>query len=298
MIFNKNNNGAEELHILTGSFAASSNFESIACDIEMETETIKKYIGNSVYDRAERSYIEGNDDDVQLVKLVQRTVALFATLRYLQSNLTTHSDSGRKVEIDSDNQKMAFEWMIDRDDNSRLQKAYKSLDLLLAWLERSDYVDEVDTSEYRMMRKDLLVDTIERFEQTYYIDGSYRFYYILCPLMLGVQSKLFKGEHISEEVKELACSAIILHTMSLALTRFSINVLPDGVVKQFSPSNQTTKASQSARQESIDLAVRQLRNEADEYMTELRQKQLGIVNPYENNNLMPKNSTDNKFFSL
>lgn len=296
LIFNKNGNGADELYRLTGSFPASNDFDSISSDLELETQTVVRFIGPEVYDRALKSYLEDCVDDSELIRLVQRPISLLATLRYLQNNLTDHDSSGRKVRVDSDSEKMAFEWMVERDDHARLQKAYKSLDILLSYLEHVK-IPEWQSSSQNIQRQKLLVSTLEQFERVYYIDGSYRFFHILCPLMSEIQSQLFNGE-VKEEVSDLARAAIILRTMSLALSRFSISVFPEGVVTRYSPSNQTIRASQSAGQDTIDRISKQLRTESDEYLSRISVKLNNSNNPYSEVDFKPLNSADNKFFSL
>lgn len=78
MIFNKNKNGAKELRELTGSYYANNSFSKISGDIEVATEELTVLIGEPVMQLAEKYYQNGEDNE--LVRKVQRPIAIMATL--------------------------------------------------------------------------------------------------------------------------------------------------------------------------------------------------------------------------
>ena len=55
-LFNKNNNGAEELQELTGSYYANNEFNRIQTDVILTIDQIKKLVGNAVIERANDHY--------------------------------------------------------------------------------------------------------------------------------------------------------------------------------------------------------------------------------------------------
>ena len=103
MIFNKNKNGAKELRELTGSYYANNSFSKISGDIEVATEELTVLIGEPVMQLAEKYYQNGEDNE--LVRKVQRPIAIMATLRMYQKNDLSHEDDGRKFKMATDNRR-------------------------------------------------------------------------------------------------------------------------------------------------------------------------------------------------
>ena len=133
MIFNKDDNGSRELRELTGNYYANNDFNKIITDIELATEEISALIGVELYKKVEGWYKETKEDaDQDLIKKVQRPIALLATLRMYQKNDLSHEDDGRKFKIATDNsEKLPWEWQLDRDDVRHMEDYYKAVDLSL-----------------------------------------------------------------------------------------------------------------------------------------------------------------------
>ena len=114
MIFNKDDNGSRELRELTGNYYANNDFNKIITDIELATEEISALIGVELYKKVEGWYKETKEDaDQDLIKKVQRPIALLATLRMYQKNDLSHEDDGRKFKIATDNsEKLPWEWQL------------------------------------------------------------------------------------------------------------------------------------------------------------------------------------------
>ena len=127
MIFNKDDNGSRELRELTGNYYANNDFNKIITDIELATEEISALIGVELYKKVEGWYKETKEDaDQDLIKKVQRPIALLATLRMYQKNDLSHEDDGRKFKIATDNsEKLPWEWQLDRDDARHMEDYYK-----------------------------------------------------------------------------------------------------------------------------------------------------------------------------
>lgn len=120
-------------------------------DIEDATDELIQVIGRAVYDKAENAYLKGEgNDQVRLVQLVQRPIALLATLHYFQRNDVSHEDSGRKVKLSSDGtDKIPWEWQLDRDDSIHLQAYYSAVERLIRWLNESKDADWQKSDAYR-----------------------------------------------------------------------------------------------------------------------------------------------------
>ncbi|GHB44404.1 DUF6712 family protein [Mongoliitalea lutea] len=286
MLFNKSNQGAQELQDRTGSYYANNDFSRIETDVLLAEKDIIKIVGGGVYARALNHYNSSNyqsesTDHVinnKLVQMLQMPIAYLATYNYYQSNLVSHQDTGRKVSIDNQNEKMAWEWMLDRDDRAHLLKVNKTVDLLISWLEENN-ITEWKNSDNRKLTRELFVNSEKVFQESYPIDESPRFFYtvlawnnevqtktikkalgaLYAPLLAFWQSSLVSGSGTPpdnadelQELLEMVQKTIPLFVMSKAVKRLSLQVLPDSVVQQFKSDRGARAASTPALTEVIE----------------------------------------------
>ena len=168
------------------------------------------------------------------------------------------------MKIDSDNEKLAWEWMYDRDDAAALRKYHKTTDRLLKFLEDNEEdIEEWADSDFQKALRSRFIQTAEVFDSIFPIDGSRRFFVIVAPFMEEVERKQIKkiigatkydelkaaieDNNVAAEDRELVdyiCDCIPMLTMAKALVRLNVKVLPDGVVQQFNSAFQSRKASQ------------------------------------------------------
>lgn len=343
-LFNKNNNGAEELQELTGSYYANNEFNRIQTDVILTIDQIKKLVGNAVIERAndhyqsddfetEGSSTEENQLNDQLVQHLRIPIAYHATHRYYQTNLVSHEDSGRKVKLDPENEKLPWEWMLDRDDDAQIRKANETTDRLIEFLEENQ-VDEWIESEQRKLTRKLFVNTVDIFHDSYPIDLSPRFYYTVTPFIHEAQTRIIKKalgstyddlldywkafntvegsgsgsgsmggipaepetNELYEELLEQVQLVIPFYAMIYAVKRLSLQVLPYGVVQNFKSMIQSRNSSQAAITEVIKMHISELKTDADYILDDIKK----IIQASDPESLeyqfLPANDEDNKFF--
>ena len=332
MIFNKDSKGNEELRILTGSYYKSNEFDKISVKIELASEDLINLVGNGIFLKAELHYQSANyqvqsptPQLVMLDKLVQHIqlpIAFLATLWHYQGNDLSHEDSGRKVKIDAESEKIAWEWQYDRDDAAALRNYRRSYDRLIRFLnDNADAFPEWAGSEARKNSLQLFINTAEHFNRLFPIDDSPVFFLRLAPLMREVERKHIKpilgtekfnalkaeiqsGEELSETDQELydyVCDPIPLITMSMAVKRFSLTVIPEGVVQNFFSERQTREASQPATLDLVNEVSKSLRKDGIDILNELK-KYWSALNADESDqdisNMLPGSLSTDKFISL
>ena len=291
-LFNKDGRGAEELNRLTGSYYASNKYENISAEIDFATNEVVGIVGKEIVERAGTEYQEGTDS--ALVALVQMPIACLAIYRHFQQMGVSHEDAGRKLKID-ENEKIPFEWMLDRDDRAMRERYYRSLDALYSYLEQED-IAEWQQSPVRKLLSGSIVRGLSSFEQVYPIEAQNA----RLRKMLGEKWDRISSADVAEEDRLLlqyAQRVVILYAVITAVERWSIEVFPLSIARRFSPSYQGNRASQSASMQEIEWYLAKLRGQVADAETDLVAVLNGTENPYEDYPLMPENDRRKKYFN-
>jgi hypothetical protein len=305
MIFNLNNQGAAELRRMTGNYYAGNDFSAIEMDIEDATDELIQVIGRAVYDKAENAYLKGDgNDQVRLVQLVQRPIALLATLHYFQRNDVSHEDSGRKVKLSSDGtDKIPWEWQLDRDDSIHLQAYYSAVERLIRWLNESKDADWQKSDAYRNAAG-LLIRSGREFDTYFPISQSERMYILLLPFLREVQIDTVAPSYgegfdklldATSDVRYAASKALALLTMSVALRRMPLQLIPYSVVQGFNAANGMADSQPASLADTQRMAA-MLEADAADWLERMRQLRDGASG--EDIPLLPSNSKTNKYFRV
>ena len=271
MIFNKNQTGVFEIKELIGFIYKSTNFENMITYIGFAQRDLKKIIGKELFALAESHYKSGNfclaepDEDHpeysvldELVKKIQFPVAVNAYRRYVPSIDLQHSDKGRQITVTNED-KPAFEWQIEKDNENLVSLANEGVDFLLEFLD--DHIDdkagtETDapyllpwgaSKEFQATRE-LLIYNVDQLERIYSVKGSRLVYLSLVPFMRQVQDNEIRSCFSPEDWNDLkdqvldgdfsdnnkviieqARAPLALLALSIAIRRLSIEILPDGL---------------------------------------------------------------------
>ncbi|OYD44329.1 hypothetical protein CHU00_17625 [Sphingobacterium cellulitidis] len=308
---------SEELRKLTSSWYASNDFERIEQDIELETEELAKIVGDAIIEQAEAIAEKEapSEEELSLLKRIQLPIALMSTFRYYQSNIVSHDQSTRKIKIDDENEKLPWEWMLDRDDAAHLSKAQRAVDRLIAYLDKSNNSIWNDSDQKKAARK-LFVNNTEAFGEYYPIDNSARFYYLALPLLKEVQTdKIRKAlgpeyklllealqnstglSELQQELLELTRRAQVLATIALAVRRLNTKVLPDGIVKAMKSERQTINANRPADLAEISYFSKRMEMDSFEAIDEIKRKRYENSPEYLEYKLLPNNDPKDKFAS-
>jgi len=287
MIFNKDSNGILEFKKLLGFIYKSVNFDNLISYIGFAERDIKKIIGKEVFETAEDHYHSDNyeiepviedppegdppEEDPpaeeehpeylvldELVKKIQLVVALNAYRRYVPSLDLLHSDKGRQITV-TEEEKPAFEWQIEKDNENLVSLANEAMDFLLEFLDEhiEDKTGEGDEavlvipwgeSDAYNSSRELMIFKVDQLEKVFSIHGSRLIYLSLVPFMRRIQDNEIRScfteekwaelkeewmdDDISEEnevIVDLARQAMGLLALSTAIRRLSVQVLPDGL---------------------------------------------------------------------
>ena len=317
MIFNRNNNGAEELRNLTGNYYANNDFNKIKSDIKVATYHLCKIVGDAVYARALQAYTnqeasgtdEGQIADVaKFVELVQRPIAIMATLQMYRKNDVSHEDSGRKVVVASDGtDKIPWEWQLDRDDAIHMEEYYQAVEQLIDYLNKTQLKEWME-SEPKLLADTLLIRSGREFDKYFPIQSSERMYLLLVGFIREAQIRyirpaygadkwddLLKDRSTPEnEVRFAACKATALLSMSFAILRMPLQLIPGGVVRNYMSEN-GMRESLPASIDDVKRLASWLQQDATDWIAQMKDLRDGHVGDI---SLLPENDRRNKFCLL
>jgi len=310
MIFNKNDNGAQELRELTGSYFANNEFGKIAGIVEQVQDETAAIIGADTMEALEALYLADNDNN-HCVMWVRKVIATMATLRLYRSNDLSHEDDGRKFKIDAGNEKIPWEWQLNRDDRIILESHYAALDNLLRNLGESNIASFKQTQSYQIS-KSLLIRSAD---QMFFFNGikDYYVYFTMIPYLLEAQKQVKKayGEgldqltgdnndgtaHIENEVAYAAAMAESLLASAIMLERQELKLIPYGFVKQVNTEGGMEQNPPSASE--VREYGERLRMDAIYWLREMKKlRDIAASTEIYKSTIDDKNDRHNKFFRL
>lgn len=307
MLFNKDNNGSEELQQITGYYAAANQFSVIEAEVKDATRAVAGLVGSGVVAAADSAY--HNNQNPDFVAAVRTPIAILAVARYSRGNLVSHEDSGSKVKVDG-NEKMPWEWMLDRDERAQQERWYRALDALYAYLETTN-PDSWQNSDARARVGRSIVRALDEMEAVYPVDGSFYVYYMLQNLVVECQGQLRKmigdekwalitANPVADANMELlrVCQRwAILSALVKAVRRWSLEVFPLSIARRFCPSYNGGRSSRAATREEMDAYVAGLEGQIAEARGEMAELLADGENPWRNYDPQPRNDPSNKFFT-
>lgn len=283
-IFNKE--GDKTLANILGFVYNSFEFEDIHTFVLRATDDVCNYIGKPIYLKAlkyyENSYslsVTGEFDE--LVRSIQFAIAYGAYSKFAPNNDVSHQGSGRKMLLDSDTEKSAFEWQIIASNQALSQQYYYFLDRLISFLEDHKNIDgyeEWKESRSGFSSEILLLKNAKEFETYFPIDASGVFYYrtktiikevemeLIIPLIgADIYKTLKAGDTLPEDLVFNIKKCLAYNTIIKAVNLFAVETLPEGLYKNVKSAFTTVNAKNAASLSEKDDYLRYLKNESDRY---------------------------------
>lgn len=293
-------NSSEELRQLTGNYYANNDFSKVVGDIEQATEELSELVGEKVMEKA------AGGDDAELLKKVQRPIAILATLRLYRKNDLSHEDDGRKFKVSTDGtDKLPWEWQLDRDDAMHLEEYYRAVDALIRYLNKTNLQEWTESDTYLETQK-LIIRSGRELNRYFPTEGSERLYLMLVPFIREVQTRTVSraygekwpellGEKGDETEAHYAASmAVALLAMSTALRRLPLRLFPMGVVQGYLAEN-GMKGSQVPSLDDVARTSAWMAGDGEHWLDEMKRARDGSAPDYP---LLPENDRRNKYMRL
>lgn len=322
MIFNKYGNGTNELRNILGTYYRNNDFSKITPDVLFAQTEICKFIGDALFDKIEQAYNETFEEGstestgaglgnmlADIVPYVQLPIAILAAFNMYRQNDISHEDSGRKVKIDPDNEKIPWEWQLKRDDEIQLDRYYQAVDRLIRKLDSMTGLTDWQNSDQKRLANSLFINNADTFDMYFPINKSGRMYMIMLPFIREAERKYIKpalGEDYlkylqatdlsaeEEAIREYILAPIPLLAMSIAVKRLPLGIIPQGVVRNYIDGSQTMNGAESAPIPDIHIISKQLYRDAMELLDDMKKQKNGTTEEV----LIPVPNVNNKYLRV
>lgn len=308
LVFDKQDNGSDELKDLLGYIDADLNFKNLQPDINTATNDVVKIIGKEVYNIVLQCYLLDSTTEFQdaLIKAIRYPIAVNAYRLFAPSNDLSHTNNGRKMRSD-DGEKSAFEWMIDRDNAAQEVRYYRALDDMIIFLDEArDYsIPDVDPDLDRVFEKsiydawtnssafietnNLFIRSVDDFDKVFPIKSRLLLLmltpgiadcetYQIIPrvtftkydyLKNALKSRTSITDNLDLQLIKLIKTATAFSALAWAMPRFSVRIFPEGVLQHYTSDRATTKGAKPTLNLESEAAAAAFRDDANKALLEI-----------------------------
>lgn len=279
LLFNYAGNGEIEIKNALGFTDADLLYENLRPTLLTATDDLIKIIGRPIYDDLIVAYESGSSDqiDIEFIERVQYILALDSYRNYVIESDLAHTNNGRVNRIE-DNQKIAFEWQIEKSNKSMERKFYKAINTLIHFMDQ--YIPQWKETQAFKNSHSLFIRTVEEFDDWFNIDGS-RFLMIkLSPgirkieteqilprigktLFEQLKSDLKSGSEYNTELLLMIQEALVYATLSWGIPRMSAQLFPEGLLQPTDNARMTYSSRKSIENNLAEALSQRFGQDAD-----------------------------------
>jgi hypothetical protein len=258
---------ADEFKAFLGFVDADFTLLNLKSDISSATREIITFIGKELYENAVEVYetnIDEEDVEFELIQLIKTAIIVNAYRLYAPDNDLSHTNDGRKMR-NEEHEKNAFEWMIDASDSSLEKRYYRVLEHLINYLDELEDSEEakllaihaiwIETEAFKKLKKHF-IQKVADFDEFFPINSKLLLIKLEPGLSLAEKNLILprvgktKYDQLLAEPTEDDASIIhaikevcAYYSLSWAIPRMSVNILPTGILQKYSSDRASSKAS-------------------------------------------------------
>lgn len=272
---------------------AAFKFEQIRPFIQFQIEPniIVPVLGQAQYDALTAAYAVNTLSAAQkaLLDKVRYPIANYAYVLYIPFAQVAISASGIHIEV-SNERKTAFEWQINKLEESCLDAADNGIERLLEFMEAniSDYPDWSGSSSYTVF-KECFINTSRVFSSFFNIRESRRLFLAMKHTMKRVEDMRIKsllckaqydeikGQILSDSVTtenqallDLIQPAVAHLTAARTMVELDVRVTPEGIFQQSTSDTLNARVKTPAEKERISALQRSAEADGENYLQQLR----------------------------
>lgn len=290
--------GNTELKELLGFIDADLKLKNLIPDLITATNDVIDLVGEEVYKKAVECYNNGTiaDENKDFIFAIRYPIAINAYRMIAPSNDIAHTANGRKMRQD-ENQKQAFEWMLDRDNAALEKRYYRALDDLIKFLDRSKVVEELTTTLYTIWTNseafkathNLFIRTVSDFDKHFTINSrllliklapaiwdceQYEIRPRISTDKLNALKQALKENTAITDAKDLELirliqKASVLYSLAWAMPRLSVQLYPEGVLQHVTSDRATTRGAKPTLKNETQEARQAFESDFDKVILEI-----------------------------
>ncbi|MBO2546117.1 hypothetical protein J0871_17000 [Salegentibacter sp. BDJ18] len=280
LIFNDEEYAKDILSFLDADFQV----KELTAELYTASREVYNLIGQETYSHIQGLSVkeeEKSEDEAFLLFNAKYAILLDAWRHHAPSRDLSHTLNGRKMRNDT-NEKSAFEWMVNNDNENLERKYYHSLDTLLNLLDETNPVVKTaegenpdikwkNTEAYKSTYN-VFVRTTKDFEAYFPIHSRY----LLEKLQPGmskcqrteIKSRLGAerynallelakdaSEDADNDLIELIKEATVYYAMAWAIRRLRVTLLPEGILQKYKGERVNSKNSKPPEKMEAELAA-------------------------------------------
>lgn len=261
LLFTFDENGNDEIKELLGFTHSDFKIATIKSDIIAATDELIELIGLPIYDSAVGIFEAESASlvDTEMLFRIKLPIAINAYRNFAPDNDIAHTNNGRVALVEA-NQKLPWEWQIDRSNKSMEKKYYKALDAMLEFLDKNVSGWKA-TDAYKSTHRFIVRKTSD-FDNYFSIDRSRLLFLKLSPgIRLAENNHIIPriGRSKYTELKNLLVSgsdlneadaallekikeASVYKALSWGMRRLSVQLFPEGVTQYVASDRMSTQA--------------------------------------------------------
>jgi hypothetical protein len=318
--------GNTELKELMGFIDADLKLKNLIPDLITATNDVIDLVGEEVYKKAVEVFNNGTiaEADKDFIYAVQYPIAVNAYRLFSPTNDLAHTNNGRKMRQD-ENEKQAFEWLLDKDNAAMEKRYYRALDDLIKFLDRSKVDAETPTTLYTIWTTseafkathDLFIRTVSDFDKVFPLKSRL----LLIKLAPGISDceqyeirprvgsekldalkQALKSSTPITDVKDLELirliqKASVAYSFAWAMPRLSVQLYPEGVLQHVTSDRATTRGAKPSVKNETQEAAQAWRMDFDRVILEIEKLLEPPLTIDECVTVIPEQTFGEKYFS-
>lgn len=282
LLFNEHNFKTQFKELLGFVDYKGFEYKNIKADLISATKEVMQIVSKEIYQLAFEYHTAEpmpalDEDKAQLLYYLQYAIAVRAYSLYVPNNDVSHTGDGRKMR-NEEHEKQAFEWMIDRDNQQLEKRYYRACDLLLDYLDETEFLDSNNeniwhqTEAYQDTTK-TVIRTVKEFEEHFFIQSRLLFLrlvpgmkaserefvpVITRPIYETIKTKYHKKETLTdteEKTINLIKQISVYYAMMWAVTRYNVTLFPEGVLQSYIGDRLSTQGRKPSVMSDVDAAA-------------------------------------------
>ncbi|MBW4362488.1 DUF6712 family protein [Flavobacterium taihuense] len=318
--------GNTELKELMGFIDADLKLKNLIPDLITATNDVIDLVGEEVYKKAIEAFNNGTiaEEDKDFIYAVRYPIAVNAYRLFSPTNDLAHTNNGRKMRQD-ENEKQAFEWLLDKDNAAMEKRYYRALDDLIKFLDRSKIEVETPTSLYTIWTTsdafkathDLFIRTVSDFDKVFPLQSRLLLIKLapgisdceqyeirprvgtekLDALKLALRENTPIADAKDLELIRLIRKASVAYSFAWAMPRLSVQLYPEGVLQHVTSDKATTRGAKPTLKNETQEAAQAWRSDFDRAIMAIEKLLEPPLAIDETINVIPEQTYGEKYFS-